>query len=94
MTSHSKLYIWLSAHLAFAFVLLTVSFLVFGSLSLDLARVLIANAEYISSNGWDGMVEGGLEQLLGLFLKGGLAMLCYLSFKLCEHVIIHRLAQK
>lgn len=94
MTTHSKLYLWLSRHIPLAFVLLCSSFLVFASVSLDLARLLIANTDYITANGWQGLVEGGLQQLLELCLKGGLAMLFYLSFKLCEHVLIHRLAQK
>jgi hypothetical protein len=94
MTTQSKLYVWLGAHRLWAFVLLTLSFLAFASLSLDLARVLIANAEYISSYGWQALLDGGLQQFLEICLKCALAMLCYLSFKLCEHVLIHRLAHK
>ncbi len=92
MTSNSKLYLWLSAHFLVTFVLLTVSFMLFAIVTLDLARVVTANAAYISSNGWEGLLDGGLQQFAELSLGAVMAMAFYLLFKLCEHVLTHRLA--
>lgn len=94
MASHSKLYDWLSARPIACFFLMTASFLLFGIFSLDLVKVFSANANYISENGWMGLVDGGLQQFFYLCLSAIGAMLNYVFFKLCEHVLTDRLATK
>ncbi|MFZ6654959.1 hypothetical protein [Undibacterium sp. TJN19] len=91
MSRHSKLFAWLCAHPVACFILLTVSFLVFGKLSYDLIHLFSANAEYLTDNGWVGLIEGGLEQLLELILSAFAAMAAYMIFKLCEHAMTERL---
>ncbi|MFZ6688938.1 hypothetical protein ACO0K0_14410 [Undibacterium sp. SXout11W] len=94
MAEHSKLSSWLSTHPVCTFVLMTSSFLGFGILSLDLAKVILANAEYISANGWAGLIDGGLQQLFELIRNAIAAMMFYLLFKLCEHVLVEKLANQ
>jgi hypothetical protein len=88
----SKLHQWLSAHRCFCFILLTISFLIFGKLSLDLVRLFSANAAYLLAFGWMGLVDGGLLQLIELIFSALGAMAAYLIFKLCENVLIAYLA--
>ena len=92
--AHSRLHDWLAAHELICFVLMTVAFLLFGLLSLDLVKVLSANAGYLWMNGWEGLMDGGFRQLLELCGTALLAIAAYLAFKLCEHVLLHRLSHR
>ena len=90
----SRLFEWLQRHLIVTFLLLCLSFVTFGWLSFDLIRIFSANAEYLLDNGWQGLMDGGFEQLLDLVLTTLLAMLFYMLFKLCEGVLIQRLSNQ
>ncbi|MFZ6843644.1 hypothetical protein [Undibacterium sp. RuTC16W] len=92
MSTHSKLYRRLNRHILLTFMLMTISFLLFGILTLDLVRVLTLNASYIVSNGWSGLMDGGLQQFLELCGSALGAMAFYVLFKLCEHVMTDRLS--
>lgn len=91
MAKQKKWYLWLCRHSVASFILLTFSFLAFGKLSVDLIHLFSANAEYLLDNGWIGLLEGGLQQLLELILTACAAMLFYLLFKLCEQALLERL---
>lgn len=60
--------------------------------SLDLVRVFSANADYISGNGFEGLMDGCLQQFQELCLDAIGAMTCYLIFKICEYTLVHKLA--
>jgi hypothetical protein len=92
MTPLSPLYAWLRRHGLPCFLLLTVSFIGFGAMSLDLVRLLTANAGFLLAHGWVGLTEGGFLQLAELSGKALAAMACYVVFKLCEHALVDRLA--
>lgn len=94
MDANSSFYLWLSRHSVFCFVLLTLSFIVFGALSLDLIRLFGANASFLLAHGWAAVLEGGVRQLFELVLSATLAMAAYLLFKLCEHALVHRLMRR
>jgi len=94
MHEQNTLSLWLSRHPIWAFVLMTSSFLGFGILSVDLAKVILANAEYVSDNGWTGIMDGGLQQFFELVRNAIAAMFFYLVFKLCERVLVDKLANK
>lgn len=85
---------WLPRHPWFSLLLLTLSFIVFGALSLDLARLFTANGALIWAHGWQGLVDGGAQQLFELLLKSLLAMLAYLCFKCCEQLLLQRLLRR
>ncbi|WP_077037997.1 hypothetical protein [Pelomonas sp. KK5] len=92
MGERTRLYRWLLRHRAACYVLMTLAFLLFGLLSLDLVKVVSANAGYLWENGWMGLVDGGFRQLLELLVNALVAIAAYLLFKLCEHALVHRLA--
>ena len=89
---HSRLYRALSQRWWLAFVLMGVSFVVLGLASLNLLHILSANLEFLTTYGFDAVREGGLWQLLGLIVNGVVATTCYIAFKLCEKVLVERLA--
>ncbi len=91
MARPRKFYGWLCQHRFACFLLLTLGFVSFGKLSFDIVHLFSANAEYIIDNGWAGLMEGGLQQLVELVLSACAAMACYLLFKLCEHALIERI---
>src|SRR4051812_17535219 len=90
--SYSRLYAFLSKRWWLTFILLGVSFVMFGFTSLDLLRSLGANLEFLGMHGIDAVREGGLRQLFGLVSMGYLAALFYVLFKLCEKVLVERLS--
>lgn len=91
--SSSRLFDWLSTRPLRCFLLMTLAFLLFGLLSLDLVRLVSANAAFLASAGWMGLRDGALQQLLELALNAVLAISAYLVFKLCEQVLVQRLSQ-
>ncbi len=66
------------------FLVLGLSFLLFGVSSVNLFFVGRANFELIAQNGWQALVDGGAQQLLELVLTGYLSMASYVVFKACE----------
>ena len=90
--SYSRVYAFLSKRWWLTFILLGVSFVLFGLTSLDLLHSLGANLEFLGMHGVDAVREGGLKQLLGLILMGYLAAFFYVLFKLCEKVLVERLS--
>lgn len=78
----------LRRHRFACFVLMVLSFMVFGLLTLDLVRLVSANATLLSDYGWQALQDGGLRQLLELLLSTIGAMLAWLLFKVCETVLV------
>lgn len=87
----TRLFAWLLAHPLVSFAAMTLGFLVFAGITLDLARVLLQNLRFLSEHGWDAVREAGLWQLLGLALQASLGLLAYLVFKLNEYVLVQRM---
>ena len=94
MARQRKMFTWLCQHSLVSFLLLTLSFVVFGKLSFDIVHLFSANAEYLLDNGWAGMVDGGLQQLLELILSACAAMAAYMVFKLCEQALLERMRHR
>jgi len=84
---------WLRRHRWACFCLMTVSFMAFGLLTLDLLRLVSSNASFLFDNGWQGLLDGGLRQLLELLVSCVGAMAAWLLFKLCETVLIQSLTK-
>lgn len=85
---------WLRRRRWACFALMTLGFIAFGLLTLDLVRVLTANAAFLSENGWQGLLDGGLRQLLELLVSCVGAMAAWLLFKLCETLLIQSFTNK
>ena len=94
MNSHSPLFAWLVRHAVATWVLMAISFVAFGALSINLVTYAFANANYLLSYGWEAFQDGGLQQLLELWLQIFVAISTYLVFKLCEHALIERIAHR
>lgn len=83
---------WLRHHPWACFGLMTLAFLAFGGLTLDLVRVLQGNLAFLAAHGRQAVQDQGLWQLLGLGLQALAAVACWLLFKTCETVLLQRLA--
>ena len=92
--AYSRLYDFLLRRWWLAFILMGVSFVVFGLVTLNLLHTLGANLEFLTSYGIEAVREGGLWQLIELVLSGYLAAASYVFFKLCEKVLVERLATR
>jgi hypothetical protein len=89
---YSRLYAFLFRYWWLTFILMGVCFVLFGMLTLNLLHTLGANLEFLGMHGVDAVQEGGLRQLGGLIVSGYLAAMFYVLFKLCEKVLVERLA--
>jgi hypothetical protein len=77
-----------------AFIVLGLAFFVFGSGSLNLFFLFKANAQLLADNGWQAVMDGGLQQLVELLVSGYLSMAAYVVFKSCEHALVHGLVDR
>jgi hypothetical protein len=75
---------WLRRHRVACFGAMVLSFTAFGLLTLDLVGLVSMNAAFISDNGWQGLQDGGLRQLMELRASVVAAMLAWLLFKVCD----------
>ncbi|WP_374438613.1 hypothetical protein [Inhella sp.] len=91
--TESRLFLWLLAHPLLSFLAMTLGFLLFAGVTLDLARVLLQNLRFLSEHGWDAVREAGLWQFAGLCLQAMLGLLGYLVFKFNEYVLVQWLAR-
>lgn len=94
MKPHTPLFDWLVRHATATLLLMALSFVAFGALSVNLVSYVSANASYLLSYGWEAFKDGGLEQLLELWLQIFIAIGAFLVFKLCEHALIDRIAYR
>lgn len=94
MVAFSHFVAWLRRHRWACFGLMTLGFISFGLLTLDLVRLVRINAAFVSDNGWQGLRDGGLQQLLELLVSCIGAMVAWLLFKLCETVLVQSLTNK
>ena len=91
MPTHSRCFAWFIRRPLVTFVLMTVTFVVFGVLSLDLVKYLAANASFVLDYGVLALLDGGLLQFVELWLEALLALAAYLVFKLCEQALLQRM---
>ncbi len=76
------------------FLVLGLSFLAFGSGTLNLFYLLHANLELLATHGWLAVMEGGLHQLAELIAVGLLSLVAWLVFKACEQTLVQWLTHK
>lgn len=82
------LYRTLVRYPALALLLMMLSGLAFGMLTLNIFHLLTANWGFIQRHGLMALREGAGRQLLELLGTGVISMLVYLLFKLSESVLI------
>ncbi len=76
-----------------AFLVLGLSFIVFGAASVNLVFLAQANLALIAEHGWRALADGAAQQLLEIVASGYLSMAAYLVFKACEHRLVRWLAE-
>ena len=74
------------------FVVMGLAFAAFGGGTYNLFMVLKANTELLASYGWQALMDGGAVQLLELIVTCYVSMAAYTIFKVCEHVLVDRIA--
>jgi ABC-type uncharacterized transport system permease subunit len=84
---------FLYRHAWFTFILMGLSFLLFGFYSVNLFVLLKANVELILEYGMMAMADGAAQQLAELLFAAYLSMLFFLAFKVCERVLVSRLTR-
>ncbi len=89
----SKTLAWLRRHPLACFLVMTICFLAFGYLSVDLVRLIAVNTDFVIAYGWQAVQDGGLRQMLELCLGALVAMAFYLLFKVCEQILLQWFAQ-
>jgi hypothetical protein len=73
------------------FLIMGMAFFVFGAGTVNIFMLFVANADYISSYGWEALLEGGAQQFVELVVSGYLSMAAYLTFKACEYRLVRNL---
>ena len=76
------------------YLVMGVSFLLFGCGTLNLIHLLQANLELVTAYGWMALADGALQQLLELLVSGYAALLAYIVFKACEYRLVHWLGDR
>ncbi|OQS45917.1 hypothetical protein [Chromobacterium violaceum] len=85
---------WLYRRPLAAFLLLGLSFLLFGASTVNLALLLQLNLRLWLDAGWQAAMDGALRQLGELLLSGYAAMAAYIVFKCCEKALVDRLTRR
>ncbi len=88
--ARKTLYVLLYANAWLAFLLMGVSFVLFGLATLNLLHVFNAAWEFLLTHGWDAVREGVLMQMAELVVSGYGAAAFYVLFKLCEKALVER----
>jgi hypothetical protein len=76
---------WLS------FVVLCLSFALFGAGTLNLFNLMVANLSLIAEHGAMALADGAAIQFLELLTTLAVSMAAYVVFKACEHALVHGL---
>lgn len=74
------------------FVVMGLSFLGFGIVTVNLATLLKLNLDLIAQHGWQALMDGAAMQLLELLASGYASMAFYVVLKACEYRLVHGLA--
>ncbi len=89
-----NLYKMLYKHPFLTLILMMVSALVVGLLTLNIFNLMSANWAFISQYGVMALREGAALQLAELILTGFVSMLVYLLFKITENVLVDWIKQR
>ena len=71
------------------FVVMGLSFLLFGIGTVKLFYTLDANVKLIYEYGWQALMDGGAAQFFELLLASYASLFAYVVFKACEYRLSH-----
>jgi hypothetical protein len=89
--SESRVSVLMQRYWPLTYVLMVLSFLIFGAASVNLAQTFLLNVRLIHEHGWLVLMEGALHQLFELLLTAGFSVSFYLLFKACEAVMLQKI---
>ncbi len=75
------------------FVVLGVSFAVFGLCTLNLFNLFALNARLVIEHGWMTLADGAAQQFIELLATGYAGMAGWVVFKACEYRLVHWLSE-
>ena len=73
------------------FIVMGLSFFVFGVGTVNLFMLFRENADYISRYGWEALMDGAARQLVELLVTGYVSIGAYLVFDACKYQLVHHL---
>lgn len=76
------------------FVLMGLSFLLFGYFSVNLFILLKANIDLVLEYGMMALEDGAAQQLVELLFATYLSILFFVCFKICERILVDRITRK
>ena len=76
---------WVLSRLWATYVVLGLSFFLFGAGTVNLGLLFVANVRLLGEHGWQAVMDGALLQLVELVSTGYLSAAAYVVFKTCEH---------
>ena len=76
---------WVLSRLWLTYVVLGLSFFVFGAGTVSLGLLFAANVRLLGEHGWQAVMDGALWQLVELVSTGYLSIAAYVVLKTCEH---------
>ena len=82
-------FLW--THRWLTFLLMGLSFLLFGAMTVNIFVLLKANIDLYLDYGAMVIADGALLQLAELIAYGYLSLLFYVLFKACEHILVTQL---
>jgi hypothetical protein len=85
---------FLFRHPWLTFILMGASFILFGFTSVNLYMLLAANLSLFVRYGAMVIADGALTQLAGLLGSLVLSVFFYLSFALCDRILVRRITEK
>ncbi|SNT01407.1 hypothetical protein [Antarctobacter heliothermus] len=62
----------------------------FAFVTVNLFSQAMASLDFLKTFGWEAIRHGALRQVAELAVWGTLSLSCWLSFKVCEHVLEDR----
>ena len=87
----SRLSVLMQRYWPLTYVLMVLSFLIFGAASVNLAQTFLLNIRLIQEHGLLVLMDGALDQLIELLLTASFSVSFYLIFKSCESVLLQKM---
>ncbi|MGJ8584671.1 MAG: hypothetical protein ACSHXD_11290 [Marinosulfonomonas sp.] len=72
------------------FLLAGAATVIFAFVTVNLFSYAMANVGFLRKAGFDAIRHGALIQVVELMFWGGIALVCWVVFKICEHILVER----
>jgi hypothetical protein len=89
--SESRVSVLMQRYWPLTYVLMVLSFLIFGAASVNLAQTFLLNVRLIHQHGLMVLMDGAFNQLIEILVTAGFSVSFYLLFKTCEAVMLQKI---